>query len=206
MAFAWNADVRKAVIASYYRSQRRIGGGFHYDAAQCKRDLVAQYPALQNVRTNSLNKQIKRIVNFFQENGSIENPKRRYAPPKLNEGKIEEIRQAVQDSGGKESLRKIAAQVNVSHKSVHTALRKNLQLKPYKITRYHKIEDGDPEQRMMFCNWFVNNINDEDLDFVFFSDEAWVHLDGYVNSQNCRVWGSENPHEFVSIGTFSFLS
>ena len=27
-----------------------------------------------------------------------------------------------------------------------------------------------------------------------FSDEAHFHLGGYLNKQNCRIWGSENPH------------
>ncbi|CAK1579984.1 unnamed protein product [Parnassius mnemosyne] len=29
---------------------------------------------------------------------------------------------------------------------------------------------------------------------VIFSDEAHFHLDGFVNTQNCRIWDSENPH------------
>jgi len=28
---------------------------------------------------------------------------------------------------------------------------------------------------------------------IFFSDEAHFSLGGYVNKQNCRIWGSENP-------------
>jgi len=28
----------------------------------------------------------------------------------------------------------------------------------------------------------------------FFTDEAWFHLRGYVNSQNTRIWAAENPH------------
>jgi hypothetical protein len=39
--------------------------------------------------------------------------------------------------------------------------------------------------------------DDRLLDISFFSDEAWVHLSGYVNSQNYRIWSSENPHAFV---------
>jgi hypothetical protein len=34
------------------------------------------------------------------------------------------------------------------------------------------------------------------LDKVFYSDEAWFHLSGYVNSQNSRTWSAENPHTF----------
>ena len=29
---------------------------------------------------------------------------------------------------------------------------------------------------------------------IIFSDEAHFDLGGYVNRQNCRIWGTENPH------------
>ena len=29
---------------------------------------------------------------------------------------------------------------------------------------------------------------------IIFSDEAHFDLGGYVNNQNCRIWGTENPH------------
>jgi hypothetical protein len=32
---------------------------------------------------------------------------------------------------------------------------------------------------------------------VFFTDEAWFHLGGYVNSQNYRTWRTENPHNYT---------
>ena len=31
---------------------------------------------------------------------------------------------------------------------------------------------------------------------IIFSDEAYVDLGGYVNKQNCRIWGTENPHAY----------
>ena len=38
----------------------------------------------------------------------------------------------------------------------------------------------------------------ENADFgkkkIIFSDEAHFDLDGYVNKQNCRICGTENPH------------
>ena len=35
---------------------------------------------------------------------------------------------------------------------------------------------------------------------IIFSDEA--HLISYVNKQNCRIWGTENPHAYI--GPFFF--
>lgn len=32
---------------------------------------------------------------------------------------------------------------------------------------------------------------------IILSDEEHFHLDGFVNRQNCHIWGSENPHEIV---------
>jgi hypothetical protein len=51
-------------------------------------------------------------------------------------------------------------------------------------------------KRMTYCRWFQTFIdeNPEILDYTWFSDEAWFHLSGYVNSQNTRLWGTENPH------------
>ena len=41
--------------------------------------------------------------------------------------------------------------------------------------------------------------DDELLDITSYSDEAWFHLSGYVNSQNTRMWATEHPHEFHEV-------
>jgi hypothetical protein len=33
-----------------------------------------------------------------------------------------------------------------------------------------------------------------DPQLTFFSDEAWFHLQGYINTQNNCYWYSQNPH------------
>ena len=32
---------------------------------------------------------------------------------------------------------------------------------------------------------------------IIFSDEAHFDVGGYVNKQNCSVWGTENPHVYI---------
>ena len=38
---------------------------------------------------------------------------------------------------------------------------------------------------------------------IIFSDEAHFDLGGYVNKQNCRIWGTENPHACIEKPTHS---
>jgi hypothetical protein len=33
------------------------------------------------------------------------------------------------------------------------------------------------------------------LNNLIMSDKAHFHLNGYINKQNCRSWGTENPRE-----------
>ena len=33
---------------------------------------------------------------------------------------------------------------------------------------------------------------------IIFSDKAHFDLGGYVNKQNCRIWGPENPHAYIA--------
>ena len=32
---------------------------------------------------------------------------------------------------------------------------------------------------------------------IIFSDEAHFELGGYLNKQNCCIWGTENPHAYI---------
>jgi hypothetical protein len=52
-----------------------------------------------------------------------------------------------------------------------------------------------------------------DPDFVFYTDETWLHLSGYVNGQNNRYRSAENPHSIhevplhdVKIGVWCAIS
>jgi hypothetical protein len=50
-------------------------------------------------------------------------------------------------------------------------------------------------QHREFVNWVLENqrVNGNFSKKIIFSDEAHFQLDGYVNTQNCRIWGAENP-------------
>ena len=59
-----------------------------------------------------------------------------------------------------------------------------------------RIASDGPRKRVRFCLWIKDFLtqNPGILDVTFFTDEAWFHLSGYVNSLNTRTWAAENPY------------
>ena len=95
--------------------------------------------------------------------------------------------------------RALAQQVVVSKSSVLKTLNKDSKMHPYKIALVHQIKETDYRRRVRYCEWLethVTNEGDDILDNTFWSDDAWFHLSGFVNRQNCRIWHIENPHAF----------
>jgi hypothetical protein len=77
-----------------------------------------------------------------------------------------------------------------------------LKLHPYRASVVHQLKGRDHQSRVDYRTWFQNFLveeGEEILDVTFFTDEAWFHLSEYVNSQNIRLWGSKNPHEFKAM-------
>jgi hypothetical protein len=62
----------------------------------------------------------------------------------------------------------------------------------------HELQESDKEEQLQYCRWFVHFIQGgrDILDKIFYSDEVWFHLSGYVNSQNSRIWSAKNLHTF----------
>ncbi|XP_055307310.1 uncharacterized protein LOC129571528, partial [Sitodiplosis mosellana] len=74
-------------------------------------------------------------------------------------------------------------------------VKSHYEIDPFVLTQ--ELEPMDHGNRRDLVEW-VKGKEAADADFlkkVIFSDEAHFHLNGYVNRQNCRFWGSENPRE-----------
>jgi len=87
----------------------------------------------------------------------------------------------------------------VSHMARSIQLKKRIRLHPYKITAVHELKPGDSAKRVAYCKWFLDFLDGEgedSWDVTFFTDEAYFHLSGYINSQNSRVWCAHNPTAF----------
>ena len=76
-------------------------------------------------------------------------------------------------------------------------IEKDLGLFAYRLQCVQELHDGNFPIRREYCEWFLNTFDDELLEKTFFTDEAWFHLSGYVNSQNMRMWSQEKPPFYV---------
>ena len=139
---------------------------------------------------------ITSILEKFEKTGSVHDQGQPLvkARPVRSDEKIEEIRELVEITPTK-SIREVASDANIGETSTQRILRHDLQLYPYRVTLLHKLNQDDPEKRLLFCDWFCRQVGDYPgfIDNLFVSDESTFHLNGVVHSQNFRVWGQENP-------------
>jgi hypothetical protein len=62
------------------------------------------------------------------------------------------------------------------------------------LIRRQKFRDGDPAQRLAFCNQFVNTVekNPGFLDQLIVSDEAIFSLNSEINTRNVRKYAAHD--------------
>jgi hypothetical protein len=141
---------------------------------------------------------VRQLIKKFQETGPVCDATRFGRRSILAEKKLLDISHCMLQSP-KTSIRKLYQQVGVSYDTAHTAFKKRLRLHPYKITAVRGLKPRDSAKRVAYCKWFLDLLDREGkdiLDVTFFTDEAYFHLPGYINSQNSRVWCAHNPRAF----------
>ncbi|GBM00545.1 hypothetical protein AVEN_77355-1 [Araneus ventricosus] len=115
--------------------------------------------------------------------------------------KVEEVATAVQEesSGGVLpcSAREISRALDRPVSTVHKILRNILHCYPYKISHVQELFPSDLPARETFALEFLARMElDNEWPWkILWTDEAYFHLTGYVNTQNCRIWATENPLE-----------
>ena len=76
-------------------------------------------------------------------------------------------------------------------------LHKDLGMTPYIVQLVQELKPIDHPKRFRFVKWACDRLT-ENADFgkkIIFSHH--FDLGGYVNKQNCRIWGTENPHTYI---------
>jgi hypothetical protein len=125
------------------------------------------------------------MIKKFHETGSLLDKNHNWQKSVLTLVILQDIQMAITRSPHK-SLQKFSAQTGISLGSAHTVVRKMLKFYPYQMQDFHELIPGDYAKRVNYCRWFKTLIrsNIGVLNQVIFTDKAWFHLSGYINSQN----------------------
>jgi len=99
----------------------------------------------------------------------------------------------------KKSTVTAAKELLMSKTTVLRVLHKRLVFKLYRIQMVQQLSDDDHRCRLDFCLQLQDLMSSHDhfMEKVQFSDEATFHVSGALNWRNVRIWGSENPHDYV---------
>ena len=79
--------------------------------------------------------------------------------------------------------------MGINHTTVRKIMRKNPNLKPYRLLVHQQLTPLDEERRIAFSNWLKEKVceNQGFLQQVWFTDGTHFHLNGKANRQNWRI-------------------
>lgn len=183
------------LLESYFRNGRLVNGEWQYSNQACMQEFRLQFPNIA-FNNNQIAKQLKRSLANFRETASADKKRRGGRPRVRTANVINTVRNAIEERPTS-SIRRLSQEINLKKSTLHNVLKQDIGMHPYKVQMFQELLPPDYDKRIQYCQWFTENLNNNDvLNKTFFSDEAWFHLNGYINAQNMRMWGTENPHYF----------
>lgn len=189
-------EQRTFMIESYFRNGVFNNGEWVYSTRACLNDFRQRFPNVLFVEADFYNV-VRNTVQLFRETGNVDRKEGSGRPTIRTEEVVENVQQLMHDEPTK-SLRHLSQETGLSYGTCQRILKNNIKLFPYKMQAFHELLPLDHNRRVHYCQWFSENLidNNDLLDVTFFTDEAWFHVSGYINSQNMRMWCAENPHIF----------
>lgn len=180
----WSSAHRAFVVETYFKSGDSV--------VVTQRQFRRHFNVPCGGRIPSRNT-IKLWVQNFRSTGSTLKQKPEGRPRSVRTpDNVERVRQAVQTSPHR-PMRRQAAALRMSDRSVRRILHMDLHYHPYKIAIVQQLKPHDYANRQRFSQEMIDLMDDEKI--LVMSDEAHFHLDGYVNKQNFRYWSDTNPQE-----------
>ncbi|GFT87757.1 uncharacterized protein TNCV_4001031 [Trichonephila clavipes] len=99
------------------------------------------------------------------------------------------------------SVRLVAEALDLPRSTVQKIMRNILRYYPYKLQLVQELLPRDFETRHLFSLQFLARLEvDTECPWnILWTDEAHFHLDGSVNTHNCRIWESDNSHSTLQV-------
>ena len=117
----------------------------------------------------------------------------------LVEERIEIVTEAIQTTSNETqstSIRKVSNATGIPKSSVQRIMRTDLNLYPYKLQMLQKLNDEDKGARLNFSEWL--RTNNDSVNNILWSDEAYFYLDGDISRHHCRIWTTSKPSHYLT--------
>ncbi|GBM33404.1 hypothetical protein AVEN_187204-1 [Araneus ventricosus] len=143
-------------------------------------------------------KTISKLFAKFERTGSVDDNRVENVGPRQIEvtpENVEKVSGIVQQNP-RNNIRRIASETGLKRSTKQKRLRNSLRMIPNKIQNHQAIPIKAVRQRFDFAHEILSMTDNEGFDVgcIWFTDESHFHLNGFVNKQNWRFLGSENPH------------
>ena len=169
-------EERVKIIEFYFENRRSIIGK--------QRSYLRHF----NVRHSPTKPTIINLVKRFQEHGFVGDRSRPgRSRSERTPGKTENVRRSIKDEATTSTGRRSQELVN-SWRSLQVMYLYKIQLVP-------SLQPLDMQQWLTYAVRF-QKIARNDINFIhnlIMGDEAHFHLNGHVNKQNMKFWGTKNP-------------
>ncbi|GFW30315.1 uncharacterized protein TNCV_3850861 [Trichonephila clavipes] len=145
------------------------------------------------------------MVTKFKETGSLNVRSGRGRKPVSAEA-IEKVALQVEEDKASNvqagtSVRLVAEALDLPRSTVQKIMRNILRYYLYKLQLVQELLPHDFETGHLFSLQFLARLEvDPKWPWnILWTDEAHFHLDGSVNTHNCRIWESDNPHSTLQV-------
>jgi len=177
------------MIQNYFENKKSVSAAIRKFCNEKKIKKSKDYPSYSTVN---------RLITKFLSTGSVANLKQS-GRPLVGEDKVQQIKCIIDEansSGKLISVRTLAVETAIPTSTVYKILTRELSLYPYKYSLVQTLSSAAITSRLLFCQEFIKKMeNDVDyLERILFTDECNFYVNGFVNKQNVRFWGSEKPN------------
>ncbi|GBL74144.1 hypothetical protein AVEN_231033-1 [Araneus ventricosus] len=143
---------------------------------------------------------LKKMIDQFEESGSF-GVKCGRGKKAIASTSVEDVTTALQKASSSAlvtcSARGISRTLDIPVSTIRKILRNILQCYPFKITHAQELVPADLPKREAFALQFLARMEVDNAWpwNILWTHEAHFHLQGSVNTQNCRIWVRENPSQ-----------
>ncbi|GFW21088.1 uncharacterized protein TNCV_2703281 [Trichonephila clavipes] len=161
---------------------------------------VRKFRRLKGLRKGPFTaKNLRLMVSKFEETGSLNVRSGRGKNPVSAEA-IEKVALQVEEDKSSNvlastSVRRVAEALDLPRSTVQKIMRSILRYYPYKLQFVQELLPHDFKTQHLFSLQFLARLEVYPVWpwNILWTDEAHFHLDGSVNTHNCRIWETDNP-------------